>query len=448
MKKILFILAFMLTGYAHADAPITKYRLGSLTGQIFSSGEAACDSIRGDNPNTVYIQAGWSGAGCYTGVAGGVINRRIFIVQLCSDGSAPNTSLPAAQQCSPPPPVCTAGKTYEVTLRAGYREDDAGLPTNYGGCSVDVEAVVSCYSEGKDSTGKTPTYCKFQLKETGTAAPAGATPPVSDIQAPDAKPEKVPPFNPAQGKGCPAGTVSLGIDSTGGSICGGSGTAPIDPPKTEVKQPTTTTTNPDGSTTKVETSTRSNSDGSTTTTTTTTVTGANGGTTVTQTTSTSDKPAGSGGGAGTNDSSDHKKDDFCIKNPDLNVCKNSQVTGDCEQTACEGDAIQCAILRQQKKEYCENTKTNPISTLGEQVLGGNDPMADPFKTPTTIGVGSFNFGDLLGGHSCPPDAVIPLWDGGKFEISYKPICDFAAIMRPILIACATFAALYFVIGAL
>jgi hypothetical protein len=116
-----------------------------------------------------------------------------------------------------------------------------------------------------------------------------------------------------KGRGCPKGTVSLGIDSTGGSICGGSGTSPATPTKTEVKQPTQTTSNPDGSTTKVDSITRTNSDGSSTTTTTTTTTGADGKVTKAESSVTSPKPAGAGGGGGKNDSSDDKKDDFCCQ---------------------------------------------------------------------------------------------------------------------------------------
>lgn len=443
MKCILFVVAMMLSFSAHAATTnYTRYYVGDgYQTPRYTTPEAACS---GATPKSGTSNLPWtgtvSGMTCVwkdsTG-ANRATNPVITVNVTCTDPQIPNS----LGVCStPPPPQCTAGKTYEITVRAGYTDDDVGLPSNYGGCAISVDKVVNCYSEGKDATGKTPAYCKFEVTESGSAAPAGSQPAVSDTQAPDAKPEKVPPFNPATGKGCPAGTVSLGIDSTGGSICGGSGTSPIEPTKTEIKTPPVTTTNPDGSTTKVESTTRTNSDGSTTTTTTTTVTGANGGTTVTQSTSTSQKPSG---GSGTNDSTDDKKDDFCVKNPNLNVCKNSQVSGSCDDVACTGDAIQCAIYRSQQKSYCELNKENPSSTLGNQVVGGNDPLKSTLPTKenaTQINMAALDQAGFLGGGSCFQDKTFNV-QGLTVTLPFSKVCPYLEWLRYVVMVIAALVSL-------
>jgi hypothetical protein len=254
-------------------------------------------------------------------------------------------------------------------------------------------------------------------------------------------PSDVPPFNPAQGQGCPKGTVSLGIDSTGGTICGGSGTSPSTPTQTEVKQPTATTTNADGSTTTTDATTHTNSDGSTTTTTTTTTTGTDGKKTTTVTQSTSQKPSSSGGGSGVQDK---PQTDFCAQHPELNACKNSSVTGlacaaAVDNTACEGDAIQCAMLRQQRKEYCENTAGNPQQALAQQVIAGNDPLKSSLpskENAATVNMQSFDQSAFLGGGAtCFNDKQVNVM-GQVIALPFSEVCDYLLPLRFVMMTIA------------
>lgn len=359
--------------------------------------------------------------------------------------TSPNIYDSAANSCvTPPAPECTAGKTYATTLYAGSATPV--VPTSSGGCSITIKEVVRCYSN-PNSADPTKRYCELVVTETGAVAPSGTEPAVT-APAADAKSESAPPFNPAQGQGCPSGTVSLGIDSTGGSICGGFGTSPTAPTKTEVKEPATTVTNPDGSTDRVDISHRTNSDGSITTTTKTTTTGADGKVTVKEVPVTGPKPAAAGGGAGVSDAKDEDKTDLCKLHPELNVCKNSEVTGGAcsggvDSTACTGDAIQCAILRQQKKEYCEWNKENPSATLGNQAVAGNDPLKSTL--PTKENASQFNMQSLdqsgfLGGGSCFQDKSVTV-QGIAINLPFSKLCPYLEWLRYVIMIIAALVSL-------
>lgn len=47
---------------------------------------------------------------------------------------------------------------------------------------------------------------------------------------------------------------------------------------------------------------------------------------------------------------------------------------------------------------------------------------------------------------CPADKVIPLWDEHSLKISYSPVCQFASLLRPLVIALAFVAAGFIVAG--
>lgn len=47
---------------------------------------------------------------------------------------------------------------------------------------------------------------------------------------------------------------------------------------------------------------------------------------------------------------------------------------------------------------------------------------------------------------CPADKVIPLWDDQSITISYSPVCQFASLLRPLVIALAFVAAGFIVAG--
>ena len=446
MKRIIFILFLLFSPLSYsADYAWNTYSYQTPT---FDSPGGACNYFTqtkfriGYSSLTKSSETTWR---CeYSG--GGV--ETIYLVG--AGCTSPKIYNSATGVCTaPPPPICTAGKEYvytryEGTVKNGVYSESPTSVKVAGSCVVTNEETISCDSFTPDANGNAPVYCKYRVRETGAVAPAAS--PAATAPTTTPKAEQVPKTNPATGQGCPAGTVSLGIDSTGGSICGGSGTSPTTPTKKEVKQPVTTATNADGSATKTEITTRTNTDGSTTTNTKTTNTGADGKVTTTEGSVTGAKPSSSGGGAGKDNTSDEKKDDFCLKNPNLNICKNSEVTGggcngSTDSTACTGDAISCAILRQQKKEYCENTAASPMRTLGEQMLSGNDPLKGTFPTKENarvVNVPSLNQNGFIGGGSCFSDFQFSV-SGQSFSIPFSKLCDYLIALRGLVMLLAALA---------
>ncbi len=199
--------------------------------------------------------------------------------------------------------------------------------------------------------------------------------------------------------------------------------------------------NPDGTTTTTttETTTQKMSDGTTTITKKITQITTNlDGTTTTKVT---DAGAQSGGGGGNSDG-------LCRDNPNLTICRESSVgNGNCspegiDSTTCDGDPITCAMLKQQKKEYCEDHKADPIRTLGEQILGGNDPKKDTFPTienarevpfPTTLDQNGF-----LGGGACFSDFQFSV-SNRSFTIPFSKLCDYLIALRGLVMLLATLA---------
>lgn len=451
MKKIILILLATFSIFANAAAPIGG---GWKSGAFFGSDPDAvalssCKAAFGASVTTVRFDGMQDTAryyACRTAIDGSTLGNRLSSpASYCQyPPYAPNTSLPLAQQCSDPPVTCTPGRQFSAEVPQGtVSAPEMKYPTQLGGCRVYVAGFEGCNSD--PVTGAL--QCKYRLTEGGVAS-AGGTDDTTASPIAEPKPQPVPPHNPGLGQGCPAGTVSLGIDSTGGSICGGSGTSPTAPIKTEVKLPPTTTTNADGSTDRVDISHRTNSDGSITTTTKTTTTGADGKVTVKEVPVTGPKPAAAGGGAGVSDAKDEDKTDLCKLHPELNVCKNSEVTpGSCaggsDSTSCTGDAIQCAILRQQKKEYCEWNKENPSATLGNQAVAGNDPLKSTL--PTKENASQFNMQSLdqsgfLGGGSCFQDKSVTV-QGIAINLPFSKLCPYLEWLRYVIMIIAALVSL-------
>ncbi|AIY41695.1 hypothetical protein LT85_2537 [Collimonas arenae] len=349
-------------------------------------------------------------------------------------------------------PICTAGTVVNFSQQTatmnpnkfgGYKSQRP-IPSDDSGCALSNVTPIDCYSRGESDTMPYSLYCDFTGIQTGQSVsyhdafspPDGPTIPRNS------------PMGDPTNQGCPAGTSNVGTDAAGGGICSGGGTSPIVPDKTTGTGAVTSTTNPDGSTTTKGTTSNSNTDGSTTTNTTTCTTGTDGGKTCTTSQNTGNTPSGNAGKSDGNP--DENKNDLCKLHPELNVCKNSQVTGAaCSGSgvgsACTGDAIQCAILRQQQLEYCGNAVPNKLTQVGQAAIDGTDNVQDPFKNATTVNVSMFDTSDSIRG-VCPAPAVVALPMGGSFNIPFDAICGFAAILKPILIAVAAFTALIFVYG--
>lgn len=195
------------------------------------------------------------------------------------------------------------------------------------------------------------------------------------------------------------------------------------------------------------TKTTTNADGSSTTTTTTTNTTSDGGsTTTTTTTNTTNTPAGGGTPTSTTttDTETKPKDSFCIENPDSPLCKQSSFGGSCGSFSCDGDAIQCAMAREQHARNCTMFDTETAeSTLGRQAAAGNDPQASNY--PTAPGkVESINLSTAIDtsnplASGCIADKQIA-FSTFTLTLPFSVICPYLEFMGQIVLAFALLAA--------
>lgn len=446
MKKIILILLCLVSFSALAELPQTVIRYTAFGDTVlgqYASQTAACQASMGPAGaayGRTYTRADWQPPYCYfyymyNGIESSAESTTIRGDQM--PWCVSTDTAPVNGQCVPPPPKCTAGRIFETTISQGTiipgtsTTTDMSYPTNVGGCQVVDPVLLNCMS-----TVSGAVFCKFRLRETGVQGTGTATP--TATLPPDATTPEAPTRGPTEpGGSCPAGTVNIGTDSSGVPMCKGGGTAPSTPaPPPTTTKPPVTTTNPDGTTTKTETTIRENRDGSTTTTTRTTTTNPDGSTRITEGETTG--PA-TNGLTGKPDPTTEQSKEFCKQNPNLNICKNSTVSGDCASVSCEGDAITCAMLRQQKKEYCENTVDTPQSTLGQQILTGSDPAASTFPSKSTAQIvqlpTTLNQTGFLGSGECFKDFVFKV-SGLSFTLPISKICDYLIALRGLVMLLA------------
>lgn len=288
------------------------------------------------------------------------------------------------KSCVAPPPKCTAGKVVQGTTAESIWGN---------GAASGVFCVDGCQVYGTDRMkgpdGRWWVYGPF------TESGGECEPPPSDDPPP---PDTEPPNICKKGQ-CP-GTVN------GVEICvpcaetsdeppkpkpPASGPPPAQPPGGQNNTNTTTTPNPGGGTTTTTTSSNSSTNctgdkctTTTTTTTTTTVKGPNGevtsGPTSTTSTKTEDKP----------------RSTFCAENPKSWMCTGPEASsygGSCGGGfQCKGDAIQCAIAREQAVRNCKMFE--PQGTQEENSYASAKGQSETNVTGTnpnnaSIDVGSF-----------------------------------------------------------
>ncbi|HCP6207256.1 virulence factor TspB C-terminal domain-related protein [Pseudomonas aeruginosa] len=156
--------------------------------------------------------------------------------------------------------------------------------------------------------------------------------------------------------------------------------------------------------------------------------------------------SGDGGGTGGGDKPG-EEEGKCDPAKDPS-CKPSSVTGEACETSlqCDGDAIQCAILRQQKQARCDAQEMNDFEKNKEKIsklFQGEEFKAQPDQE---VEIPSFisQSGRFLPS-GCPPDKQFSLFTGGghSFTFSYKPLCAFASDLGVLIVVAASiFATLY------
>lgn len=173
---------------------------------------------------------------------------------------------------------------------------------------------------------------------------------------------------------------------------------------------------------------------------------------------------GSGDGDGGNGSGtcDPKKDPKCTPKPgdgegqcdpakDPNKCGQSTVAGEaCDASvSCTGDAVQCAILRQQKAQRCadeEWRKVDEKAVTDLQNAIASNQSGDSFKPIVATAENTFSLDGVIDTSSrfskaCPtiPDWSVPWLDGKNLTVKLSflsDFCNFLTYMGYLLVAFA------------
>jgi hypothetical protein len=370
----------------------------------------------------------------------------------CPNGGIRSGSVCNADPNAPPAgPVCTAGSTVRVTYKM-IDSKGVTLPkppldgSTDGECKLKLVDVKSCYL-GVDDVS----YCTYIGERSGDPLAASDKVPGPSTEV-AAKPGEEPlPTNAGSvkdGTACPKGTVAGGFSADGLINCVGTGSTPKNPsanPKTT--QVATSTTNPDGSVTVTTTTIKVNADGSNTTTVdkVTTASPSNGGGVTKEQTKETTPTAGGAPGKETPDKPQEQVN-FCKQNPNLAVCRESSVSGTCGQTACVGDAIQCATLRSaaamecRERDAVEELKRMPVRGSGQAIMDGADPQQgaiDAMLKGEVIDLSRPNLDEsgFLGGGSCfaPKNFMVA---GRSVTVEFGIICDNIQPLRYVVLACA------------
>jgi len=351
------------------------------------------------------------------------------------------------QDPNAPPPVvvCPKGEKKTLTWKL-FDASGKALPkppyegSSDGECKVNLVDVVKCYL-GTDNAQ----YCQYVGEKTGDplAASDAAPAPMAVEAPPEVERTPAPPGSVGAGTACPKGTVAGGYSFDGKTVaCIGTGSAPSNPkpaPKTTTE--TATTTNADGSTTTTTTTKQTNADGSTTTTVDKVTTSPAGTVTKEQTKDTTPTP----GGAPGRETDPKEQESFCKQNPTLAVCRDSSVSGACEQTTCTGDAIQCATLQAARAMECKarqdeaDVKGSALHQLGQAAATGNDPGKGTLPTPgngEVIQVSALKADGWLGGGSPLKDATFSI-QGKSITIPFSKASEYLLALRYALMVVAS-----------
>lgn len=96
----------------------------------------------------------------------------------------------------------------------------------------------------------------------------------------------------------------------------------------------------------------------------------------------------------------------------------------------------------QPKEQPSFCEANPMSIACAEMGELKDEKLEVEERPVDVSYTPWGSSTS----QCPADKVIPLWEGQSITISYSPVCQFASLLRPLVIALAFVAAGFIVAG--
>lgn len=457
MRKLLLLLslaAFSLAAFAYAPSVI-KFQAHAPNGALYGSTYydsvgAACDEVAAHFPSDGLLTPTGSDLSYQCVTSTGKVDGSASGDWFCGDGSTPNTQHPWDEQCTAGPPA-TCPPRYSLPAGGTAPQDcvivacpGVEIRLNNLSCAMpplpcpdgQTDGGIN-YADGSRICTTPPRQCPdgTSLTADGRCAappekencPLGYhRPPGVDSCVKDTPGTDDPPNDP-----CPFGTRNISADPSNPNCF-------QDTPDNNTHSDTQT--NPDGSTqtTQTTTTTQVNPDGTTTTNKTTTVTVHNADGSVSTTTSTATDT-----GNGSSDS--QNPSDFCKLHPELNVCRDSTVSGTCGDITCTGDAIQCSILRETAKRNCDDkaavdaAQASPEYALGNSVLAGADPatatLPSPANASTVTVPSSLDTSGWLGAGACFPDKTFTV-GGHTITLSFTAACQPLLALRYVLMIVA------------
>ena len=495
MIKRIFVFVTLMFGamsFAWADYPAvaTKFfQTAATSAHTYATIQEACD-VFGSNgvayyndksssvgSSTPYGYPDWNKSwGCNVTFKGGttVYQYGIQYSITCPYGGTLNG---VTCKGADPPPSCKQGQSmgsYDVTTSyatspkpgsalAKIVIQDGGLPSaTYcmdkctaqpdpssfadNSCKVEETAGANGYyrvhcSVGFKLTGGT---CTVGNQNSDPSSTGGPYPPIGTV--PDEPSTK----NDGNGN-CPKGSVASGVDSQGRTICVGNAPPSPSTSNTETTKPSTTTTDSAGNSVVTEISSRTNADGSTTTTTTTITTAPDGTKVVAVKQDTGKATSGSQG------IKDSDMQDLCAKNPNLNICKNSQVLGSCGNISCTGDAIQCATLRAAAAMQCQQKQDRDDILASKQYADGKAALAAGPMTKDQV-ASKLDGGQIdlsnpvldkagwIGGGACISDKSFSVL-GQPVTVSFSRLCENIQPLRAVVMLMASVVSFMLIGGA-
>jgi hypothetical protein len=138
---------------------------------------------------------------------------------------------------------------------------------------------------------------------------------------------------------------------------------------------------------------------------------------------------GNGGGNG-------EGNGFCKENPDSPMCKKGSFGGSCAASfTCDGDAIQCAIAKEQHLRNCK-LFDDPSDESGlynaNKGREGNQTGDLPGNQSIDL-TGRIDTSDAIGGGSCIGDLSISVM-GQSISLPISGICPYLSILGNVLVA--------------
>lgn len=385
--------------------------------------------------------------------------------------TSPSTYNALTGECEAPkddPCLVTVGSDFTHEYNAGSLAESVPptLPPSTicnSSCQYSrTDTVLGCNRYLDTSTGKSldTLYCKVNYKGTGQTCTADNPAPGSVFDQPPSKPPADAAATATEQNNCSPwvtgadGTLTRTCSSSkeykdpgkvdcsvsGSSLSCSGGSTKYE--KTQVDENTSKNTAPDGST---ETTTEKTTDK-------TTCTGIKPCTSTTkqETIGSVTNPDGTEGdkeesctGTGCTDSEGKDQQD---REQEEAEDKESSVSGEaCDvPVSCEGDAIQCAILRQQKADRCAFEEAMDYPNNKDQVdqlIQGEEFQVkeQTFQIPSFATQAT----RFLPSSGCPAPGRANLRGGLSLEMDYTPFCGFATGIAPVIVASALlFAALY------